>query len=333
MAKKIWETEIDEAWTRRTLSGPRCTPTIDGERIYAASTNGVLVCLKTATGEILWKKDYQKDYNGRPSEWGYAESPLIDGDKLICSPGSQQAGLVALNKNTGAELWRCVLQLHRSKRLEISYSSPVISNGAGVKQYIKYYGGGLGGFDPETGKQLWIYGKAQPFTQDDTITTPIVQGDYIFISCAYGGGAALVKLVRKDDGAIEAREVYYHPPTKLQIHHGQCVLIGDYLYLGHGQSQNFPKCMEFLTGKFMWDDIRGSGTGSTTVAYADGHLYFLYENGVMALVAATPDKYQERGQFQIPGSQRTCWAYPAFSNGRLYVRNSTAIYCYDVRKK
>src|SRR5262249_4104415 len=153
------------------------------------------------------------------------ESPLVDGNKVICCPGSDQAGIVAFDKKTGAELWRCPLQLYKIKGLEISYSSPVISHGAGVKQYIKYYGGGLGGFDPETGKQLWLYGNAQPGTRDDTCSTPIIRGDYIFVSCAYGGGSALVKLVKKDDGTIDPQEVYYYPPKKLQIHHGQCVLI------------------------------------------------------------------------------------------------------------
>src|SRR6185437_859670 len=117
--------------------------------------------------------------------------------------------VVALDKMTGKELWRCKLQLHKDRKLEISYSSPVISHGAGVKQYIKYYGGGLGGFNPETGKQLWFYGKAQPNTGDDTITTPIVRGDYVFISSAYDGGSALVKLVPTGDGGVDAKEVYY----------------------------------------------------------------------------------------------------------------------------
>src|SRR5262249_957807 len=152
---------------------------------------------------------------------GCAESPLIDGEKLICSPGSDEAGVVALDRKTGKELWRCKLQLHKDhgRGLEISYSSPVISYGAGVKQYIKYYGGGLGGIDPQTGKQLWMYGKAQPNSKDDTITTPIIRGDYIFVSCAYGGGSALVKLVATGDGGVEAQEVYYYPANKLQVHH------------------------------------------------------------------------------------------------------------------
>src|SRR5262249_3005364 len=126
--------------------------------------------------------------------------------------------------------------------------------------------------------------------------------------------------------------IYYYPANKLQIHHGSAVLLGNYLNLGHGGGDNFPTCVEFVTGKMMWDKVRGPGSGSATIAYADGHLYFLYANGVVALVTAKPDKFELKGKFAFPGPKGECWAYPAISNGRLYVRNHDVLYCYNLKK-
>ena len=306
-----------------------CTPTIDGERVYAVSGNGNLVCLKTATGERVWDKSYKQDYDGHTQQFGYAESPLIDGDKLICSPGGPEAGIVALDKKTGEELWRCAALVRREEgRVGASYSSVVISHGAGVKQYVQLMKPGLVGIDAKTGKQLWSYGRLGAINSP---CTPIVRGDYVFAPCGWYVGSALLKLVPTGDGGVEAKEVYLLEPRKLATNSGGAVLVGDYVYGSHVHS-GMPQCIEFLTGKLMWEKERGPGSGPAAVAYADGHLYFQYENGVVALVAATPEKYQLKGQFRTPDNRRSL-AHPAISNGRLYLREQDALYCYDLRKK
>src|SRR5262249_54065840 len=152
--KEIWATEIGDTGGREFSA--MCTPTMDGERVYAVSGNGTLVCLKTATGERIWDKSYKKDFDGRTQDFGYAESPLVDGEKLIGRHGGPKAGVVALDKKTGEELWRCALSFDgKMGNVGASYASVVISHGAGVKQYVQLMKPGLVGIDAETGKQLW----------------------------------------------------------------------------------------------------------------------------------------------------------------------------------
>jgi outer membrane protein assembly factor BamB len=285
--------------------------------------------LKTSDGERLWSKSYKEDYGGQTQQFGYAESPLVDGDKLICSPGGPEAGVVALDKKTGEELWRCPLSFDgRKKDPGASYSSVVISHGAGVRQYVQLMKAGLVGINSATGKQLWSYSRLGAINSP---CTPIIRGDYVFAPCGWYVGSALLKLAATADGGVEAKEVYLLEPRKLATNSGGAVLVGDYVY-GSDVQAGMPRCIELLTGKTMWDKGRGPGAGPAAVVYADEHLYFRYENGVTALVAATPEKYQLKGRFRTPES-RNGLAHPAISNGRLYVRDQDALYCYDVRKK
>jgi outer membrane protein assembly factor BamB len=325
--KEIWGTEVGDA--RGGECSAMCTPTIDGERVYAVSGDGNLVCLKTATGERVWGKSYKKDFDGRTQDFGYAESPLVDGDLLICNPGGPEAGVVALDKKTGAEAWHCALSFDgKTGRAGASYASAVISHGAGVKQYVQLMKPGLVGIDAKTGKQLWSYSRLGAVNSP---CTPIVRDDYVFAPCGWYVGSALLKLAPEEGGGVRAKEVYLLEPRKLATHSGGAVLVGDYVYASDVQG-GMPQCVEFLTGKMMWEKDRGPGSGPAAVAYADGDLYFQYESGVVALVAATPDQYQLKGKFQLPDNARSL-AHPAISNGRLYLRAQGAIYCYDLKKK
>ena len=323
--KELWVTDVGEGGGD---AGSMCTPTIDGDRVYAVSGRGKLVCLKFATGELVWEKDYKKDYDGDTQQHGYAESPLIDGDQLICSPGGPKAGIVALDKKTGAELWRCAVTFDGKAGVGASYSSVVISNGAKIKQYVQLMKQGLVGIDAKTGKQLWSYSRLSAINSP---CTPIVRDDYVFAPCGWYVGSALLKLVPTKSGGVEAKEVYILEPRKLATNSGGAVLVGDYIYCSHVQG-GAPQCIEFLTGKLMWEKERGPGSGPAGVICADGHLYFQYESGVMALVAATPDKYELKGQFRTP-DKKGGFAHPAISNGRLYLRLHDALYCYDLKKK
>jgi prepilin-type processing-associated H-X9-DG protein len=320
--KQLWKTKVGQAQG----DGPRCTPTVDGDRVYGLTRQGNLACLKTANGAVVWQKDLKKDFGGfMMSGWDYSESPLIDGDRLICTPGGQQAVMVALNKMNGNEIWKC----EAPKRSGAGYASIVIANVGGVKQYVTLLGAELGliGVEASSGKFLWNYQKIANGTAN--IPTALVKDDFIFTSTGYGKGAALLQLVPKG-GTIEVKEVYFLNGNKLQNHHGGMIMLGDYIYGGHGHNQGLPFCLEWKTGKFAWEPQRGPGNGSAAVLFADGHLYFRYESGAMALIEASPKGYRLVSTFK-PQINGNGWPHPVIYDGKLYLRGNDQILCYDIK--
>lgn len=330
--KALWSAKLGAAWADE-YGGPRGTPAVDGELLYAVGTEGDLVCLETATGKERWRKSLVRDFGGfMMSMWKFSESPLVDGDRLIVTPGAPGAALVALDKRTGRELWRASLpDLGPKGKDGAAYSGIVISNGGGVKQYVQLLGRGLVGVRADDGKFLWGYNRIANDVAN--IPTPVVKDDLVFSSTGYQTGAALLKLVKSGE-SVTAQEVYFLDSKTLQNHHGGLVLVGDYLYAGHGHNRGVPICVELATGKVVWGggDAKNAGTGSAAVAYADGRLYFRYQNGVVILIEATPSGYREHGSFTIPGVSHPSWPHPVISGSRLYLREQDALYVYDVRK-
>ena len=331
---ELWKIPAGEAWDHdpNGYTGSRSTPTVDGNHVYLIGTHGDLICLNVKDGEKVWEKNLAKEFGVPVPHWGFSESPLIDGDKLLCTPGGAEVGIVAVNKNTGAEIWRTAIPpLGNNGKDSAGYSSIVISNGAGKKQYVQLTGRGVVGIDAATGKFLWGYNRVVNGVAN--IPTPLVHGDYVFSSTGYQGGAALLKL-KPVEGGVEAEEVYFLDGKALQNHHGQMVMLGDYVYLGHGHNGGAPTCVEWKTGEIKWRQNHGPGNRTAHVTSADGNLYFRYETpGLMALVAAKPDGYEERGTFQIPGSEKPSWSHPVVIGGKLYLREQNTLFCYDVRKK
>jgi outer membrane protein assembly factor BamB len=327
--KELWATRIGDEWEPGGYAGPRCTPTIDGDRLYAIGPHGDLVCLQVSDGKQLWHHNLPKDFGGRMhSGWGFSESPLVDGEKLVCSPGGPATALVALDKRTGRELWRSTVPpLENGGTEGAAYSSIVIGNGGGIRQYVQLLGQGVVGIDAATGKFLWGYGRVANRTAN--IPTPLVEGDFVFCSSGYGAGAALIKLVPQGDG-VKAEEVYFLDGKEFQNHHGGMIMLGDYIYAGHGHNMGAPTCLKWKTGETVWRHNRGPGSGSAAMAYADGKLYFRFEDGVMALIGATPGEYQELGRFKIPGVEQPSWSHPVITGGKLYLREQDTLYCYDV---
>ena len=177
-------------------------------------------------------------------------------------------------------------------------------------------GRGVVGVSAKDGKFLWGYNRVVNRTAN--IPTPLVHEDYVFCSTGYQAGA-LLKL-EADGQGVKADEVYFLDGKEFQNHHGGMIMLGDFVYAGHGHNAGHPTCVEWKSGKTRWRHNRGPGTGSAAVAYADGHLYFRFENGVMALIEATPDEYHERGQFKIPDVQQPSWSHPVIAGGKLYLR-------------
>ena len=328
--KELWATKVGKGWG----DGSRCTPTVDGDLAYVLGTHGDLLCVNVADGKEVWRKNFPTDFGGKMmSGWAYSESPLIDGDKLICTPGGPDATLVALNKKTGELIWKSSQgKLGPKGKDGAAYSSIVIGQGAGVKQYITLTGRGAIGVRAEDGKFLWGYNKAINDTAN--ITNPVVKGDLVFASSAYGTGSALLKLSSDGQGGVKAEEVYFLDAKTFANHHGGVVLVGDYLYGGTGQNAGLPVCIEMATGKIVWKAPKAEAGGSAAVLFADGNVIFRYEkDAVVALVAATPDGYKLQGTFKAVASDGPSWAHPVINDGKLYLRSNDTLMCYNVSGK
>ncbi len=327
--KELWATRI----SANLGDGPRCTPTVDGERVYALSPHGDLVCLGVQKGEIQWSKNYEKDFQGKMmSSWRFSESPLVDGDKLICTPGADEAALVALDKVSGNVIWKAKIPQCGGA----AYSSPVIAEVGGVRQYLNLIGpgknGGLVAVDANTGKFLWNYRRVANGTAN--IPTPLVKGDLVFTSTGYNTGAALLQMVPSGDGVRIVEKYWLNGRDELQNHHGGMVLVGDHVYGGHGHDDGQPFCLNLTKGTLAWGPIDPSPGRSAAVTFADGHLYFRFQNNMLALIEATPKEYRVKSQFRLPKEMSNPgWQHPVVLDGRLYVRGNYQLLCYDVKQK
>jgi outer membrane protein assembly factor BamB len=312
--KELWAVRIGPHYGD---GGPRSTPTVDGYRVYALDPHGNLLCLNAADGKEQWSKSLTKDFRGQVGGWHYSESVLIDGDRLICTPGGREATLVALDKKTGETIWKA--RAPEGDRAE--YSSVVLANVSGQKQYIQFIAGGVVGFKAEDGSFLWEYN--HPANGTANCSTPIYHDGYVFAASAYDTGGGLARLTRKGDKTT-AKEVYFR--SEMQNHHGGMVLVDGYLY-GEGGGQLY--CIDFKSGKVMWHEGK---PGKGSIAYADGRLYYRSEGGPMTLVEANPKKYVEHGRFDPPKSRNAAWAHPVIANGKLYLRHADLLLCYDVKQ-
>ena len=324
--KLLWATSIGPAHS----DGSRCTPTIDGELVFALGTEGDLVCLEAKTGKVRWKKNLPNDFGGvMMSGWKYCESLLVDGNKVICTPGGTDAAMVALDKQNGNTIWKCSLpKIGKEGKDGAGYSSALVARIGGVRQYVQLLGRGVIGVDAKTGRFLWGYNRIANTTAN--ITTPLVRGNYVFVTTAYNTGAAMLKITREDD-IFKAQEVYFITPKEFQNHHGGVVLAGDYVYGGHGTNRGDTTCIEFGTGKIMWKE-RAPGRGSASVLYADGNLVFRYDRGEVLLIEATCDGFRLKGRLEPPRGEGPAWAHPVIHNGRLYLRHGDILSCFDVRE-
>jgi outer membrane protein assembly factor BamB len=323
--KPVWETRLGKVGPNKGPQHPaaRSTPTVDGELLYALGSDGDLVCMETATGMPRWQKNLRTDFGGQPGNWAYAESPLIDGDVLVCTPGGKEATLVALNKKSGEVIWKSAVPGGDAA----AYASANVVEAAGHKQYVQFLGKGVVGVDAKTGKFLWRYD--QTGKGPANIPTPVAHEAYVYSGSGGRGGAfgGLVKL-KADKDSVTAEQVYYERDLPAAI--GGAVLLNGSLY---GTTNQGLLCADFATGKVKWQD---KCIGAGALCYADGRLYIHGENGDVALVEATPDAYHEKGRITPPDQPKRginkAWAYPVVANGRLYIRDIGTLWCYDVKE-
>lgn len=310
--KEVWATAHGGGFKNDRGDGPRGTPTIDGERLYALGGNGDLSSLDLKTGKVGWTVNVLSKFGGSNIRWGISESPLVIGDKVLVNAGGPGASIVALKKADGSLVWK-------SQSDEAGYSSAIPVEIGGTTQVVFFTGTRAVGLDLRDGRLIWEY--TRPSNDVANIATPIVRGNRIFISSDYGTGGGVVEI--KADG--KAQEIYF--TKEMRNHHATSILIGDHLY---GFSSSILTVMRFDTGEVAWRD-RSVGKGSLT--YADGHLYAFSENGVVGLVEANPTAYREKGRFQIQQGSLPTWTHPVVAGGRLYLRDQDTLYAFDVREK
>ncbi len=315
--KKIWVRPIGPNLDHDRGGGPRATPTVEDDRIYALSENGDLACIQAQNGSPIWTLNILTAFKGSNPKWLISESPLIDGKNLIVTPGGSKAGIVALDKMTGKTVWTAA---------ELSdpaaYSSCIVASVQGVRTIMTLTAGAGVGVRASDGKLMWRYTRVA--NQVANVATPIFFNDKVFYTSAYDTGCALLRL-KSADGLVHAQEAYFSPD--MMNHHGGVVLVNGYLY---GFSNAILTCMEFDTGKVRWRN-RSVGKGSLT--YADGNLYLLSEDNKVGLAAANPSAYIEKGRFEIADQGWPSWAHPVVHGGKLYIRNQGTISCYDIRAK
>jgi outer membrane protein assembly factor BamB len=325
--KQVWSTPIGKVGhpdQKPPYPGARSMPTVDGDALYALGSDGDLVCLDLESGKPRWSKNVRTEYGGQYGEWAYSESPLIDGDVLVCTPGGREATLVALDKTDGKLIWKCPISFG-NEPTEAAYASIMVMEVDGVRQYVQFLNKAVVGVETKSGKLLWQYERTAEGSPAN-IPTPVVREGYVYTAASRSGGG-LVQ-VSAANGAAKAEEVYFKPDLPKNI--GGSVLVGDYLY---GTTSQSVMCVEFTTGEVKWQQRVPQAASS--VCYADGCLYFHSEAGEVSLVKATPEGYQELGRFTpAEGPDRgssKAWAYPVVANGRLYIRDLGSLWCYDIR--
>jgi outer membrane protein assembly factor BamB len=319
--KEVWSHTLAKANTKVGYAeGPRCTPTVDGDRLYVLGVSGDLACLAVKDGQPAWHHNLVTEFGGSVPTWGYSESPLVDGDKVVATPGGRQATIVAFNKHTGEVIWKAVVP--QGDRAE--YASALAVNLAGVRQYVQFLKGGVVGVAAADGKFLWRYDR--PANGTANCSMPVAGEAGVFAASNYGTGGGLVRLTR-DGGEVKAQEVYF--TREMKNHHGGMVLLNGYLY--GADDPGLLTCLDFKTGRVKWED-RAPGKGSLIAA--DGMLIFRNEGGPVVLVEASPDGYKERGRFTPPNrTEHNAWSYPVVANGRLYLRDQDTMICYDLRAR
>jgi outer membrane protein assembly factor BamB len=304
--------------------GPRSTPTVDGDRVYAMSGPGVLSCVQAADGKVLWKRT-MAELGGKIPGWGYTESPVVDGDQVVCTPGGPKGAVAALDKKTGATLWQS-----KDFTDAAQYSSIVPAVINGQPQYVQRTTASIVGISPKDGALLW---KQEYPGKVAVIPTPVVEGNQVYVTAGYGVGS--MSFVVEPGNTL--RMVFDETSSTGKVmknHHGGVILLKDHLY-GFSDGLGWT-CQDWKTGAVVWNEKAKLGKGA--IGYADGHFYLLDEgSGSVALIDASPEGWHEDGRFKldpqttIRSPQGHIWTHPVICNGRLYLRDQDLIYCYAIK--
>ena len=319
--KEVWSTPAGPKYPNGWGDGPRMTPTVDGDRVFAIGGQGLLICVEAKDGKLVWSKNLVTDLGGNLQDWGYTESPLVVGDVVICTPGGAQGTLAGLDKSTGAVRWRTSGLTDNAQ-----YSSPILIQHGGQPQVVQLVMNRFFGVSPKNGSVLW---KKDFPGRVAVIPTPIHEDGIVYVTAGYGVGCEAIRL-----GANNSVDPLYSNKV-MKNHHGGVVCVDGYLY-GHSDGGGWV-CQNLKTGKEIWSH-KGFGKGSVT--YADGKLICLDErNGDVALVEATTQGWNELSRFKLAplsakrSSQGGIWPHPVVVNGRLYLRDQELLHCLDLKAR
>jgi outer membrane protein assembly factor BamB len=319
--RKAWQRTNGAAYSR-SVPGSRSTPTVTGGKLYSLNGHGNLVCLDSKTGELMWAVDTFARFQGREITWGVAESPLVDGQNVICCPGGEKVFMAALDKDTGETRWTCtgVGDQH-------GYPSPLLVEYQGLRQIVTLTASSAIGVAADTGRLLWRF----PHESKANCNTPLFCDGDLYLFATWGFGATKVKLaVNGQDCSVQ--QVWH--TADLDNEHGGVMLVDGYLY---GQADGDHKrrhlaCVDAQTGQTKWGSEDLKGQLSATLTCAEGLLYIVTDTGEVGLVRPNPEGLEVISRFHIPaGGQGAVWAFPVVSGGRLYVRHGEYLYCYSIR--
>lgn len=326
--EKVWSKSFanddSKGYSAGWGNGPRGTPSVSGGKVYGLGPKGVLACFDAASGKEIWNKDLVKDYGGKAGGWGFSESPLIDGDKLIIAPGGNRSGIVALNKDTGKEIWTA----DDVKPGKAEYATIVVTEMNGTRQYVKFFEKIIVSVDASNGKVLW---QADfPDGRTAVIPTPIIEGNQVYVAAGYGSGCRAFK-IGPDNSVTEL-----WANKNMVNHHGGVIKLGDHLY-GFGDGKGLV-CQDWNTGEITWMKKDGQFLAKGAVHIADGMIYALNEqNGALTLAEASPSGFEEKGRFVLePQSSKRnpkgkVWTHPVVIGGKLYLRDQELVHCYNVK--
>jgi len=337
--KEAWAVPVGPLYQfdgNRWSAGPSSTPTVAGGLVFALGGNGDLLCVNATTGKDVWKKNLPKELEaqvnpigGGPKNlgWGYTWSPLVDGEHLVCLPGGPKGTVAALDRKTGKLIWQS-----SEVKDQAAYTSPMVAEIDGVRQYIVLTNPGLFGVLAKDGRLLWRAKRDGPYGTE-VINTPLVQGSFVFTTVSAGnGGCELVK-VSREGNAFKAESIYAN--KNLSNHHGNVIRVGDNIF-GFSDGRGWV-CQNFMDGRNLWSEKKFP---AGAVAYADGHLYCYSEiDGTTALVAASPEGWREAGRMKLPQQSKLrkpagrIWTPPVVAGGRLYLRDQDLVFCFDLKKK
>ncbi len=359
--EQLWVSKLGPAYKQdmpQSKEGPGCTPTVDGKLLFVMGMAGNVACLNVEDGSILWQRNLKEDFGGSIPRWSYRESPLIDGNKMIVTPGGTQATIVALDKHTGKTLWQTKTQEEEAQpeaepmreeprnegrgrgrgrrgfgrggpRPDAAYASAIAIDFGGQRQYVQLTAKALVSLAADDGELLWKYDRPAN-AMGINCSTPIYQDGLVFAASAYGNGGGAVKLNKTDDGRIEADEVYF--TSNMQNHHGGMIVVDGCLYGANGgNGGGFLACLDYQTGDILWRE-RSAQKGA--LAMADGMLYLRTEDGTVLLIEPNKEEYVEKGRFEQPDrTDSPAWAHPVIANGKLYIRDHDLLLCYDIAAK
>jgi len=331
--EKLWATRTGDAIEEQALMRwlTQRTPTVDGDRVYSFSSKGELFCLNSADGKKLWERSYTKDFGSSLPQWGFCDRPLVEGEQLICTPFGSKAFITALDKRNGAIIWETGWDMSP----HAGYGSLVVSEAGGVRQYVVFSMGELSGFAAEDGRLLWHYPRMIRFA---ATYTPIVSGDFIVSPNSYGTGIVGLQLVKPGD-EFQVRPVYTRNGAsgdpkgyRFDPFGDATAQVGDFMYFIDGFKSDFkPACLELKTGDLQWKGEALPHLGRSALTYADQCIYFRDSQGMMFLMNVSPSGFKMAGQFKVPEYQPSLGVTaPVVAGGRLYLRDSNRLFCYDI---